>query len=313
MPDIIKRATTLRPVVMKQHANIVLSMNCDNDYIILMAALLKSIELHHKTPEHIEIYMAGNKITETNKEMMLRSVEPDMFTIHWMNMEDVVPPGMTLPFDRNLFPPTIYMRLFMPWVVPKEIEKILYMDVDMIILEDISNLWNNDIRDYVVGAVVDCRVTTLDNHWGGVLNYKALGLDGTHPYVNSGLQLMNTAKWRQENMAQRIIDAINNNTRYAEYAEQYALNTILPTIKWLRLPDKWNHFSTEEYKANHGIIHFISRKPMHASYAGKGIYKDMFYYYSDQTAWAHAKKIGETKRRLKKIGIVIEKIKRRFR
>jgi len=297
---------------MSQNDNIVLSMNCDNDYIILMAALLKSIELHHQTPEHIEIYMAGNKISEISKQMMHHSIDREMFTIHWLNMEDVVPAGMTLPLDRNLFPPTIYMRLFMPYVVPTDVKKLLYMDVDMIIQEDISNLWNTDISDYVVGAVVDCRVTTLDNHWGGVLNYKELGLDGKHPYVNSGLQLMNTAKWREEGMAQRIIDAINNNPKFAEYAEQYALNTILPTVKWLQLPAKWNHFSTEERIAEDGIIHFISRKPIHASYGGKPVYKDVFYYYADQTAWSHTKKVGEIKRRLKKIGIVIDKIKRRF-
>lgn len=295
---------------MKPNNTITLAMNCDNDYVILMGALLKSIEHYHKTPEHIEIYMAGNNITETSKKMMHQSIDRDMFTIHWMKMEDVIPKGMSLPVDRNLFPSTIYMRLFMSYIVPKEVKKILYMDVDMIILEDISNLWNTDITDYVVGAVVDCRVTTLDNDWGGVLNYKELGLDGKHPYVNSGLQLMNTEKWREENMAQRIISAINNNVKFAQYAEQYALNTVLPTIKWLQLPGKWNHFSTEEYQDNHGIIHFIARKPIHTTYAGKEQYKQLFFTYLNQTAWANAKHISETRRLIKKLGIVFSKIKR---
>jgi len=298
---------------MSQNNTITLCMNCDNDYIILMAALLKSIEVNHKTGEHIEIYMAGNGITDLSKQMMHQSVSPDMFTINWMKMEEVIPEGMSFPYDRNLFPPTIYMRLFMSYIVPASIKKILYMDVDMIILEDISNLWNIDISDYVVGAVMDCRVTTLDNNWGGVLNYKQLGLDGKHPYVNSGLQLMNTEKWRENNMAKRIIDAINNNVKYAQYAEQYALNTILPTIKWLQLPAKWNVFSTEDYRGNEGIIHFIARKPIHTTYAGKPFYKDLFYKYLNQTAWADAEKIGETKRRFKKIGIVWAKILRRLK
>lgn len=295
---------------MADNDTIILAMNCDNDYIILMAALLKSIEINHKTGEHIEIYMAGNGITETSKKMMHGSINAEMFTIHWMKMEEVIPDGMSLPYDRNLFPPTIYMRLFMPYIVPETVEKILYMDVDMIILEDISNLWNVDITDYVVGAVVDCRVPRIDNDWGGVLNYKELGLDGAHPYVNSGLQLMNTKKWRQENTAMRIVDAINNNVKYAKYAEQYALNTILPNIKWLQLPAKWNHFSTEEYLGNQGIIHFVARKPIHTTYAGKPFFKELFYQYINQTEWANSKKVPEVKRLLKKIGIVLHKIKR---
>jgi lipopolysaccharide biosynthesis glycosyltransferase len=275
-----------------------------------MAALLKSIEAHHKTPEHIEVYLAGNNISETSKKMMAKSIDPKMFTIHWKTMEEVIPPGMALPYDRNLFPSTVYMRLFLPYVIPKEIKKVLYMDVDMIVLEDISNIWNIDISDYVLGAVVDCRVTTLDNDWGGVLNYKELGLDGKHPYVNSGLQLMNTARYREEHMAERIIAAINNNAKFAQYAEQYAMNTILPSIKWLQLDKKWNYFSTEEFVGNQGVIHFIERKPIHTTYKGKQIFKDLFYTYLNQTEWADIKKISEFRRMIKKIKIVFSKIKR---
>jgi len=111
-------------------------------------------------------------------------------------------------------------------------------------------------------------------------------------------------------MAQRIIDAINNNTKYAEYAEQYALNTVLPKVKWLQLPQKWNYFSTEPYIDHQGIIHFISRKPIHTTYAGNPLFRDLFYEYLNQTAWAEARKIGETRRLLKKIGIVFYKVKR---
>jgi len=278
-----------------------------------MGALLKSIEAHHKSGEHIEVYMAGNGITDKSKKMMHKSVDPKMFTIHWLTMEQVIPKGMQLPVDRNLFPATVYMRLYMPHYVPESVKKVLYLDVDMIALEDISNVWNTDNSDYVTCAVVDDRVPTLDIDWGGVKNYKELGLDGKHPYVNSGLQLMNTEKWRNENMAQRIIDAINNNAKFAEYAEQYALNTILPTIKWLQLPGKWNHFSTSPYNGEEGIIHFISRKPIHTTYKGLQIYKDLFYKYLNQTEWADTEKVSETRRYIKKLGIVLEKIKRNLK
>jgi len=228
-------------------------------------------------------------------------------------MEEVIPPGMALPYDRNLFPATVYMRLFLPYVIPKEVKKVLYLDVDMIALEDISNVWNIDLGDSVIGAVVDCRVTTLDNDWGGVLNYKELGLDGKHPYVNSGLQLMNTEKYREAKMAERIIAAINDNAKFAEYAEQYALNTILPSIKWTEIPKKWNYFSTEEFDGEKGIIHYISRKPIHTTYKGKEIFKDIFFRYLNQTKWAYTKEVSETKRLIKKMGIVISKIKRHLK
>ncbi|GAB3921094.1 glycosyltransferase family 8 protein [Mucilaginibacter myungsuensis] len=292
--------------------NIILTMNCDNDYIILMAALLKSIEVHHKSGEHIEVYMAGPNITKESKKKMLASIDPKMFTIHWKTLKEMIPKGMALPYDRNLFPATVYMRLFMPYIMPADVKKVLYLDVDMICLEDISNIWNTDVTDYVTAAVVDCRVTTLDNDWGGVLNYQALGLDGKHPYVNSGLQIMNVEKYREAQMAERVIKAINDNQKFAQYAEQYAMNTILPSIKWLQLDKKWNYFSTEEYQGEQGIIHYISRKPIHTTYAGKEIFKEIFFRYLNQTAWADAKQISEMRRLFKKVGIVFSKVKRQL-
>jgi lipopolysaccharide biosynthesis glycosyltransferase len=212
---------------------------------------------------------------------------------------------MKLPLDRSSYPLNIYMRLFIPYFLPEDIEKVLYLDVDMIVQKDISVLFDNDLNNYVVAAVLDPRIITFDNSWGGVLNYKELGLPGTTKYFNTGLLLMNTVKWRAENVTERIISCIDNNKKFANYPDQYGLNVVLAG-EWLELDPLWNHFCTIDHPDPY-LIHFVQRKPIYKSYDNVERFKKIFDQYLDQTKWTNFKPIGESSRYFKKIKNVLSK------
>ena len=40
-------------------------------------------------------------------------------------------------------------------LVPEDVKKIIYLDVDLLVCEDIFNLWKIDICKFPVGAVLD--------------------------------------------------------------------------------------------------------------------------------------------------------------
>jgi len=105
-------------------------------------------------------------------------------------MEQVIPEGIHLPLDRSSYPLNIYMRLFIPYFIPSEVERVLYLDVDMIVQKDLSVLFDTDLEDKLVGAVLDPRIISFNNEWGGVKNFAALGLDGETKYFNTGLLLI---------------------------------------------------------------------------------------------------------------------------
>lgn len=277
----------------------------DNHYIILLAALIKSIEANIRKGQKIVIYVIEDNVSASSKKKLQQSIDPAITSLVWKGMTEVIPKGMKLPLDRSSYPLNIYMRLFIPYFIPEDVETVLYLDVDMIVQRDITELFENDLSNYVVGAVLDPRIITFDNSWGGVLNYKELGLPGTTRYFNTGLLVMNTVKWRAQNVTEKIIDCIDNNKKFANYPDQYGLNVVLAN-QWLELDPLWNHFCTFEHPAPY-LIHFVQRKPIYKSYDNIEEYKDIFYKYLDQTKWKNFKPIGESSRYIKKIKNILTK------
>ncbi|GAB3918950.1 glycosyltransferase family 8 protein [Mucilaginibacter boryungensis] len=281
----------------------------DEHYVILLGVLLKSIEANHKTGEKIHVYVVEDGVKKSSQKKIHATVNPDMFTISWVKMEDAVA-GVKLPIDHTSFPLTTYMRLFIPNIVPPGTKKALFLDVDMIVLEDISKLWNEDLGNYVIGAVQDPRLLTVDNEWGGIFNYKELGLEPKTKYFNAGLLVVNIPLWTEQSLTQRIIDCVNNNIKFANYPDQYGLNVVLAN-QWHELDTRWNYFASGDLKDPY-LIHFVSRKPIYTTYTNNPYYKELFDNYQKLTPWKNVKPIGELNRYIKKLDNVWVKIKKLF-
>src|SRR5688572_21732588 len=195
---------------MKEMSPITIVVACDDHYMILTAALLKSIEMNHLSGEPIEVYIVEDNVSVKNKTRLLNSSES--MTIHWIKMNEAIPEGMSLPVVNNTYPLNTFIRLFIPHFIPQDIKKVIFMDVDMIVLEDISKLWHINIDDHIIGAVTDSITKTIGN---GIENYEQLGLNPESKYFNAGLQLINTDKWREHHMTEKIVNLINENRIFA--------------------------------------------------------------------------------------------------
>lgn len=271
---------------------------CDNHYAILLAALLKSIEINHKTGGQIDFYIIEDNISSLNKSKITSSVDPDIFSLKWLTMKEAVPSDVQLPLDNSSFPLNVYVRLFIPYFIPEKITKVLYLDVDMIVNCDISTLWNIDIGDKIIAGVVD-RSKVVSSTWGGIANYKELGLNPDTKYFNSGLLIIKPAEWRAGKIAAKVIECITTNKEFAAFPDQYGLNVVFAN-QWFELDYKWNCYSFEEEKEPY-IIHFIGTKPIYKSYKFNREYKKIFFSYLALTSWQDFQIVGETTRLAKKL------------
>lgn len=276
----------------------------DNHYLIMLAALLKSIEVNQKSEQAIDVWIISDGITAKNRRKLEESLKREIFKLYWISNKNVVPKGMRLPLDRNTYPLSIFMRLFIPYFLPVNIKKALYMDVDMIANTDISPLWNTDITNHVVAAVTDNGGNSSIRN--SVPNYKDLNLPGDAKFFNSGLLLINTEKWRDNNITVKVINSVNLNRKHTKYSDQYGLNVNL-VGQWLELDPLWNCFSNSDHPNPH-ITHFAYRKPFYKSYFYNVSHQKNFYRYLNLTKWAGSNPVGETKRKLIKLRNVAEKI-----
>ncbi|TLV02599.1 glycosyltransferase family 8 protein [Dyadobacter luticola] len=254
----------------------------DNHYAILLGALIKSIEVNHKTPEKIDLHIIDDGISESSRKKIIGSSNPAMTTMHWHKTATVIPPNVKIPVDKSAFPITSYLRLFAPYIIPQDAERFLYLDVDMIVIEDISKLWHTDLGDKLFAAVPDlAKIFASD--WGGVPNYKELGFAPDTPYFNAGMLLVDPVQWRKDDLSNKVIQSIFDNISSASFPDQYGLNITLAN-RWVILDQRWNTFAILDVK-DPWLIHYLDIKPIFKSYNCNVAYKDEFYKYLRMTPW----------------------------
>jgi lipopolysaccharide biosynthesis glycosyltransferase len=277
----------------------------DNHYVILLAALLKSIQVNHKSAERIEFYIIDSGISKKNIEKLKSIIDINNFGLHFCPMDQVLPKGASLPVDGSALPFLAYMRIYAPYAIPSTAKKVIYLDVDMIVTTDISKLWHTDLGEYTVGCVQD-HSAVVSCSWAGIPNYKELGLAADTKYFNSGLLLIDTEKWISQNIPEKIIKCGEDNKKHAMLADQYPLNVVFAN-NWLELDPKWNCKAGLDIKDPY-IMHFIDIKPIYSSYNGSQFYQQEFYRYLDMTPWKNAKEVPNYVRISRKVYYKLEKM-----
>src|SRR5699024_8863395 len=112
----------------------------------------------------------------------------------------------------------------------KDYEKVLYIDCDVLVLDDVSKLYDTDIGEKVIGAIIDP---------GQALVLGRLGVETEDYYFNSGLMLINLANWRKANITEKTLAFLEEEEDKIIYHDQDALNAIVYE-KWFPLHPKWN-------------------------------------------------------------------------
>ena len=173
-----------------------------------------------------------------------------------------------------------YYRLSAPLVIPKDIQKILYLDSDLIVRKSLNDLWNTDLTGHALAAVADL---------GEKLRAEELGLPAGSKYFNSGVMLLNLGFWRQYRGYERLITFIQDSPAKLKYWDQDALNVIFAGC-WIELPVQWNvqHNVDDDYGTpGPDVAHFCGEiKPWHrATYRIEREYRK----YRRKTPWPYYK------------------------
>jgi lipopolysaccharide biosynthesis glycosyltransferase len=183
--------------------------------------------------------------------------------------------------DRDLTR-SCYLRLLIGEALPSDVEKVIYLDCDMVVESDLAQLWRQNFGGAIVLAVRDFGYPTL--RLGIPETVDILGIDGDAPYFNSGLMVVDLKRWRDEQIAQRVLEYTRMFSRTIRLGDQDGLNAVLWN-DWKPLDLAWNvqvgalqyllkserskipHemlIRGDELLAHPRILHFVSgHKPWH--------------------------------------------------
>lgn len=211
-----------------------------------------------------------------------------------------------LAHNQGRWPRSICFRLLAPDLLPDEINRIIYLDCDIIANTDLRRLWTTDMAGYAIAAVSDIDRCT-DAALTGMLS-ALRELPQSRRYFNSGVMLMDLAQMRQTRVHDKMLRLIYEAGDALPYPDQDALNLILHG-QWKRLPCEWNlmpwalvksnqteltaeeQYSVTETAIGHprGIIHFYG--PYHPWDCRSLIFHPMEHlweHYRRMSPWRHS-------------------------
>lgn len=252
--------------------NILLAIN--NNYISQTKVLLNSI-LKSNQNELFNVYIMNKELTADEKNNIINSVNSNI-KIKFITIDNNE--INKFPVYEKRYPVEIYFRLFASIYLPKSIDRILYLDVDTIVINSLKELYNMDFDNNLFIGATHIKEKL---HKFNVLRF---GVDDNYVYVNTGVLLMNLSLLRKINLEDKIINFVNKNKNKLLLPDQdtiFALfgNRIkqIDSLKY-NLGDKEinlhnlynkNKIDINWVKNNSVIIHYYGRnKPWNRDYKG---------------------------------------------
>ena len=222
-----------------------------------LATAVRSVAESNKRYWPLEIYVLANGFSEDAKKTIADSQPAGACSIHWAPVDLTPFAGFsTLPHISS----TTYARLLIPKILPAGVAKALYLDADLLVLDDLGPILQLDLDGAALGAVLDAR---LDTH-AKMGNTKLAGLPfpRVRDYFNAGVLLIDLARWRSERIAEKAVEYLNG-CPDSVYSDQDALNVACDGV-WKQLHPRWNCYQIDLNEPvgdlapaqRPGIIHF---------------------------------------------------------
>jgi lipopolysaccharide biosynthesis glycosyltransferase len=267
-------------------SNIVIVTAADENYAHHLAVMMASIVAQNVSGSHITFYVLDGGLSNQSKarlNLLKETHQLDIFYVYVDNNQ-----FNHFPVT-DYFTSTTYYRIGIPDFIDQSINKVLYLDCDIMARTDLSDLWNINVSDVILAAVQDALSDARQE----------LGFNNNRVYFNAGVLLINLNKWREQNISTAAAQFVSQNR--TKWADQDALN-VASGGNWLELPPKWNvqtamitgevHYSNSHFRSdelacainNPAIVHFTGRqKP--SAYMSTHPFTHEYYRYLHMTEW----------------------------
>jgi lipopolysaccharide biosynthesis glycosyltransferase len=269
-------------------------------YVAHCATMLRSLQVQH--PQGVRIHLFhGPDLTDRRKARLAEMVRAGGGEISFRFVPDAMLAGLpTRGFTRK----ATWYRIFLPELL-EGLDRVLYLDSDLIVVDDLAPLWDTPLGDHYLAAVTNVLEPEYSDRPG------ELGIHEPNSYFNAGVMLMNLAAMRADDCTEALLAFGTREAPRLLWRDQDALNVVLGARR-LHLHPRWNCmniFRFEWAEEVHGpvalaeavrdpaIRHFEGpdeNKPWHfSSSPGQ---RRLYAQYRRQTPWPRHRPTGVTPR-----------------
>lgn len=269
----------------------------DNNYMPFLDVALNSLTAQASQAFDYHIYVLNTELSEQSKRI-LSKYNKGIFKLEFVDMSRAISGIEDRLHTRDYYSNTTYYRLFIPDMFP-QYRKALYLDCDIVLNGDISELYLTDIGDNYLGAASEeaAHVTPEFSEYAE----KFLGL-APRAYFNAGIVIINMDVLRSIGFFDIFFNLLCRH-KFTVAQDQDYLNVICKnkvhyfSLAWNKMPLHNPDYTLDNIR----LIHFkLAYKPWH--YDGI-LYEEVF--------WKFAKKCASYKEIVKIKNNYTEKCKQR--
>ncbi|AGK58149.1 glycosyl transferase family protein [Hyphomicrobium denitrificans 1NES1] len=271
-------------------------MISDNNFVLPTSVTMTSLKKNKREGTNYSLTIIGDNISEENERLM-SSMADASFGVQ------IIRPGRSFETLHKAkegsfaaATPAALLKFALPELLPHH-DRVLYLDGDLIVRDDLSDLFFSDIDGYVAGVISDSGQIYFKHEW-----VRRVG-----NYFNSGVMLLDLKEMRRSNVTELLIKAKKENCD-GSLLDQNAFNIVFDgRVKYLSIKynclccnlvrakkkfsiaDINNLFGTDyanldEVLATSCIVHFSSKdKPWR--YADVPLAEEWYRYYYE-SPWA---------------------------
>ena len=206
----------------------------NGDYSVWVGVVMQSVLEHTCAPICFHI-LHDDTLSDSNRDKLIQVATQNGDRIQFHNLGDAF--GNSLKEKMGRYTIGSMFRVMLPELLP-DVDKIIYLDADILVNRDIKELWDTDIQDYCLAAVPDYSTVN--------------GLETPYPvakqevpashYFNTGVLCMNLDRIRAKgNMHENILIYLEENPG-ARLLDQDALNAVYGGETFL-VDESWNTFT----------------------------------------------------------------------
>ncbi len=211
---------------MDQKQKLCVAYAADDNYAKYLGISMLSLFQSNKEFKEIVVYVLDCGIGQLNKEKLKSIAEQNKRDIYFNSMEVAVS-GLDLQMGVRKIAVASYARLFLASIIPKDCDRILYLDCDTIVRDSLMEYWNTNLENDMVAGVRD----TVDSYF-----LKKIGLEPDDYYVNAGILLINLASWREQRLEEHFMSFIRKFNGNVPHHDQGTINGVCKNKKGIVAP-----------------------------------------------------------------------------
>lgn len=226
--------------------------SCDNTYIPFLGVTINSLIKNASPHNQYDLYILTSKMDEQNIKDIKKMAQSNV-SISFVDVEPLIKDiAEKLNEVRDYYTQAIFYRLFIAKLFPN-LKKAIYLDCDIVLLNDIALLYQFDLKGHVLAAATDDVVNNNDDF--KIYCENAIG-SYKDRYFNSGVLVIDLEKYRQHKILEQFLNLLTVYHFKCVAPDQDYLNYLCRDLVTF-FPKSWNRMPVDDgYDGELNLIHY---------------------------------------------------------